>query len=444
MRCGKTPLFDLSFFSASYDAMMHWLNVNVLAINTVIQLCAVAVVFLVASFAARRPRMALEAHIEKRRSRYIQWHLNKATLVNLVFPFIALILQLFLMLVTAAMGFTTNVIEIICKLLTAWVVIRLTSSFLRYAEWSRYIAIMAWSVAALSITGLLSPTVQLLDSIALQAGNLRISILTVITGIITLCGLLWLSSTVASTLERRIHRLPNLTPSVRVLLSKVTKVSLIVIAILVGLNSIGIDLTALTVFGGAIGLGLGFGLQKVVSNLFSGIILLLDRSIKPGDVIEVGDTYGWVNSLSARHVSVLTRDGVEHLIPNEHLITEKVTNWSYSNKNVRLKIPFGISYDSDVHKAIELVLEAARAQERVLENPAPVCRLVGFGDNAIDLELRLWIDDPIEGVVNIRSDILLAVLDKFRASNISIPYPQRDLHIKLSDELEALLNRQKA
>jgi small-conductance mechanosensitive channel len=186
-------------------------------------------------------------------------------------------------------------------------------------------------------------------------------------------------------------------------------------------------------------LGVGFGLQKVISNLFSGFILLIDRSIKPGDVIQIDDTFGWVNSLGTRCVSLLTRDGVEYLVPNEHLITEKVTNWSYSSKNVRQKIPIGISYNADLRKAIELVVQVAQDHKRVLENPSPVCRVIAFGDSAIELELRIWISDPVEGVMNIRSDLLLGIWDSFKDNHIDVPFPQRDVHIKASPELKELL-----
>jgi len=192
---------------------------------------------------------------------------------------------------------------------------------------------------------------------------------------------------------------------------------------------VGIDLTAFAVFGGAIGLGIGFGLQKIVSNLISGVIILLDRSIKPGDVMKVGDTFGWINSLGARYASVVTRDGTEYLIPNEDLITQQVVNWSYSHDAVRLKILIGISYKSDPRKAIALCFEAAREESRILENPPPNVLVKGFGDSSVDIEIRIWIRDPKNGVSNIKSAILLRVWDKFHEHGVEIPYPQRDVHL---------------
>ena len=185
--------------------------------------------------------------------------------------------------------------------------------------------------------------------------------------------------------------------------------------------------------GGAIGLGLGFGLQKVVSNFISGILLLVDNSIKPGDVIEIDGTYGWINNLRARYASVITRDGTEHLIPNEDLITQRVINWTFTNNLVRMKVPIGVSYDSDPHQCLELVIAAAQSVDRVLLEPTPVCHVLGFGDSSIDLELRFWISDPTNGVANVKSQVLLNIWDTFKENNIEIPYPQSDLHIRSSD-----------
>jgi len=215
--------------------------------------------------------------------------------------------------------------------------------------------------------------------------------------------------------------------------SRVLRYTVWIVGTLVGLSYIGFDMTSFALFGGAIGVGIGFGLQKVVSNLISGVILLLDRSIKPGDVISVAGTYGWINSLGARYASVITRDGVEHLIPNEELITQRVENWSYSNNLVRQKVAIGISYGSDVRQAIALCLEAADETERALKTPSPVCLLRGFGDSSVDLELRFWIDDPANGVSNVRSEVLLRVWDKFHDQGIQIPFPQRDLHIRSAE-----------
>lgn len=193
------------------------------------------------------------------------------------------------------------------------------------------------------------------------------------------------------------------------LFTKLSKAVLITAAILVGLRLVGIDLTGFTIFSGAVGVGIGFGLQKIASNLISGIILLLDKSIKPGDVITVGTTYGWVNSLGARYTSLITQDGKEFLVPNEDLITQQVENWSFSNKKVRLRIPVSIAYNSEVRKAMAICEEAAKQAERVIREPPPICLLVAFGNSSVDLELRVWINDPVNGVRNVKSAVLLNI-----------------------------------
>jgi small-conductance mechanosensitive channel len=322
-----------------------------------------------------------------------------------------------------------RLITIAVSLLAAWIVIRFTASLVRDPVWARSIAVVAWVVAGLNILDLLDPSVMLLDGIAVHVGGLRLSALTVIRGAFSLAVFLWVAVMVAGMLERRIMTLPTLTPSVQVLFSKLLKIVLVTLAIVIALGSIGIDLTGFAVFTGAVGVGLGFGLQKVVSNLISGVILLLDKSVKPGDVISVGESFGWINSLGARYVSVVTRDGTEYLIPNEELITQQVINWSYSNNEVRLKIPVGISYRADVHTALRLCREAAEQCPRVLKSPAPDCLLSAFGDNSVDLVLLIWINDPQQGILNIRSEVLVRVWEKFRAHGIDIPFPQRDVHV---------------
>tara|TARA_R110002094_G_scaffold16436_4_gene27975 strand:- start:2187 stop:2795 length:609 start_codon:yes stop_codon:yes gene_type:complete len=191
----------------------------------------------------------------------------------------------------------------------------------------------------------------------------------------------------------------------------------------------GIDLTALAVFGGAIGVGLGFGLQKVVSNFISGVILLLDKSIKPGDVIEISDTYGRINKLAARYTSVISRDGREHLVPNEDIITQTVINWTFSDQKVRRHLPVNVSYNCDIEVAMQLMMDAATESPRVIKNPEPRVLIKGFGDNGIDLELRMWIRDSENGVSNIASEVYLAIWHKFNAEGVEFPYPQRDIHI---------------
>jgi len=240
---------------------------------------------------------------------------------------------------------------------------------------------------------------------------------------------LWAANSASDFLDRRVRSSADLTPSIQVLIGKVIRLLLITFAILIVLSTVGIDFSALAFFSGAVGVGVGFGLQKIVSNLVSGIILLVDKSIKPGDVISVGDHFGRVGNMGARYTSIVTREGREFLIPNEDFVTQRVINWSYSNDEVRLEVPFGVSYASDPHKVSELAIDAARSVARVLISPAPVCHLKSFGDFSLDFTLRFWIRDPVDGVTNVRGQVLLALWDTFKSEGIEIPYPVRDVRL---------------
>jgi small-conductance mechanosensitive channel len=314
------------------------------------------------------------------------------------------------------------------SLATAWIVIALVAGLISNRFFYRLIAVSAWTIAALSILGLLQPTMAALDSIAIVIGGLRVTPLLVIKTSVLLMVTLWAANAVSDFLDRRVRSAADLTPSIQVLIGKLIRMLLITFAILIALSTVGIDFSALAFFSGAVGVGLGFGLQKIVSNLVSGIILLADKSIKPGDVISVGDSFGWVGSLGARYTSVVTRDGREFLIPNEDFVTQRVINWSYSNDEVRLDVGFGVAYASDPHKVIALALEAVKSLPRILPAPRPVCHLKGFGDSSLDFILRFWIRDPVDGLTNVRGQVMLALWDILKREGIEIPFPQRDLN----------------
>jgi small-conductance mechanosensitive channel len=262
--------------------------------------------------------------------------------------------------------------------------------------------------------------------------------LLVIKAVFVIAILLWIARRLGLVIDRRLQQLATLSPSMRALTGNLVRIALISVALLIGLNTVGIDLTAFTVFSGAIGVGIGFGLQKVVSNFISGIILLLERSIKPGDVIEVGSTFGSVTYLGARYASVRGRDGKEYLIPNENLITNQVVNWSYSSSLVRLDVQFGVAYASDLYAVRELAIKVARRTKRVVASPAPLCHVTGFGDSAVNMLVRFWIEDPANGVTNIKGDVLLGLWDAFHEHKIEIPFPQREIHIQGSSPTSAL------
>jgi small-conductance mechanosensitive channel len=314
------------------------------------------------------------------------------------------------------------------SLATAWVVIALVAGLIRNQFVYRLVAISAWTLAALSILGLLQPAMKALDSVGVFIGDLRVTPLLVIKTIALLLLTLWAANAASDFLDRRVRSAAEPTPSIQVLVGKLIRLLLITFAILIVLSTVGIDFSALAFFSGAVGVGLGFGLQKIVSNLVSGIILLADKSIKPGDVITVGDSFGWVESMGARYTAIVTRDGREFLIPNEDFVTQRVVNWSYSNDEVRIEVEFGVSYAADPHKVIALALEAVKSVKRVLPTPPPVCHLKAFGSSSLDFILRFWIRDPIDGLTNVRGQVLLALWDILKREGIEIPFPQRDLN----------------
>jgi small-conductance mechanosensitive channel len=358
------------------------------------------------------------------------WKEVLLTVASLIFPVLWATGLWLAMIGSIYFNWPFNLIRLAINLLTAWIAIRLVSILVRDPFWSRLIAMVAYTIVVLYVLHFLDPTTDFLNSLAITVGALRISMLTVITGMFSLGILLWVAMLLSRILERRIQRLPNLTPSIRVLIGKLFKASLITLAILVALTSIGIDLTALAVFGGALGVGIGFGLQKIVSNLISGVILLADRSIKPGDIILIGDKYGWVSSLGARYVSVETRDGTEYLIPNEDVITQQVVNWSHENDLARLKVQIRLPFTGDVDKALKLMAEAAARPARVLKTPKPNPLLLGFGENGFELEVRFWIRDVQNGIRNISSEVMLEIWKLFREHDIMIPFPRREIYIQ--------------
>ena len=287
-----------------------------------------------------------------------------------------------------------------------------------------FVAVLAGAV------GGLAPLTEALDSVAVTLGTRRLSLLSLIQTAVALAAVYVAVRLAIRLAGHSISHSGALDPTQRLLTQKLVAIAFIALGVFIAIDLAGIDLTALAVFSGALGLAIGFGLQKTIGNLFAGIILLMDRSIKPGDVISVGESFGSVSKIGVRAVSIVTRDGKEYLIPNEILMTEEVVNWSYSTRNVRISIPVGISYDSDVKLAQELMIEAAASSPRVLKAPKPVVWMTGFGDSAIDHEIRIWIRDPEAGLGSVRSEILDRVLELFRSNGVQIPYPQRDVHLK--------------
>ncbi|MBI1216939.1 MAG: mechanosensitive ion channel [Rhodobacteraceae bacterium] len=321
------------------------------------------------------------------------------------------------------------VLTVAATLATGWLVVAFAGPVIRNRFLRRLVTWGAWTYVTLHILGLVASTSAFLDEFAIDLGGFHLSALAilkalVVTGIL-IAGARFLSQTATANLSKN----EDLSPSMRVLSVKLLQVVLYGSAFFIGLKAVGFDLTGLAVLSGAIGVGLGFGLQKVVSNLVSGVIILLDKSVKPGDVISLGETFGWIEALGARYVSVVTRDGKEYLIPNEDLITGQVVNWSHSNDFVRLDIFFGAAYGDDPHVVRKIAVDACRSVRRVLKTRSPVCHIVGFGDSSVNYILRFWIRDPTEGLTNVRGDVYLALWDAFKENGVSIPFPQREVRV---------------
>jgi small-conductance mechanosensitive channel len=312
-------------------------------------------------------------------------------------------------------------------------VVRLTLGD-RTKGWGNAITFVIWAVLALHVLGWFDPLVQALDSVGIRTTKSRITLWSVLKILFTVGAFILIAVWMARWVERRLMAMQGLALSMRIGIAKFSQTFLIALSILLGLNATGLDLTTLNVLTGAVGVGLGFGLQAIVANFISGFVLLMDRSIKPGDVISFTGTtgtstegFGWVQELRGRYVVVRDRDGVETLVPNQSLITNSVINWSYTDPRVRLKLPVRVSYKDDPEDALAALLEAAENHKRILRDPPPVSRMMGFNDYGFDLELRFWIADPQEGVNNVRSDVNRIIWRLFKERGITIPIAHREV-----------------
>ncbi|MGY4317931.1 mechanosensitive ion channel family protein [Bradyrhizobium sp. JR3.5] len=320
-------------------------------------------------------------------------------------------------------------IAVSAKLALAWLVIRLVTSVIDNAFIVKLVSVAAWVVAALSIIGQLDWAADTLDSFAVVVGGLRLSPLLLIKAGAVLILALWLSNIASNFIDGQITRSTDLTPSIQVLLVKIIRIGLMVVAVAIALSAVGINLSALAVLSGAVGVGIGFGLQKIVANFISGIILLVDKSVKPGDLVTIGDSQGRISAMKTRYISVAAGDGREFLIPNEDLVTQKVTNWTYTDKNTLVKIAFAANYDADPRLVCKLAIDTATAHARALKGKPPNCILTEFAELGMKFSLTFWIADP-DGMDNVKSDVMLSLWDAFKQQGIKVPYPVRELRIR--------------
>jgi small-conductance mechanosensitive channel len=320
-------------------------------------------------------------------------------------------------------------LAVFAKLALAWLVIRLLTSVIRNQFVLRLVSISAWLVAALSIIGQLDSVIEALDSISVTFGGLRLTPLLLIQLAVLLAVALWLSNVASNFAENQIARSSDLTPSIQVLLVKMIRLGLMVFAVAVAMSAVGINLSALAIFSGAAGVGIGFGLQKIVANFISGIILLVDKSVKPGDLVTIGDSSGRISAMKTRYISVAAGDGREFLIPNEDLITQKVTNWTYTDNNTLVKVTFGTNYDADPRLVCKLAIDTAAAAKRALKTKPPNCLLTEFADAGMKFSLTFWVADPGD-MDSMKSEVMVSLWDAFKREGINVPYPVREIRIR--------------
>jgi small-conductance mechanosensitive channel len=346
--------------------------------------------------------------------------------------------------IVSALALPDQVISTALRLIVALVLVRLgvyaLGVLLGPKSWVRThesrITLILWVIIATAALGWLDLIEASLNRISLVPGRTQFSLWALLKGLVVVTAFVIVTSLIARAVERHVMKLDQLAVSTRVGISKFTHFLLVGLGVLLGINAAGVDVTTLNVLTGAIGLGLGFGLQAVASNFVSGFVLLMDKSIKPGDVISFsGQTgaaagnFGWVQELRGRYVVVRDRDGVDTLVPNQNLITTPFINWSYSDQRVRLKLPVTVSYEDDPEIALKLLVQATDNHPRILRDPAPVSRLISFEANGMALEIRFWIADPVNGVNNVRSDVNRAIWRIFREHGVRIPVPQQDTRL---------------
>ncbi len=415
---------------------LDWLRQTVLSVDVSAQIVILLLAVLPAALFGRQLQRFLSKTVVARAPQGLLRRAASAFAV-VATPIALLFILQAAVLTLGALGRPSRIVEAGVSLLTAWIVIRLVTLVIRSPFWSQLAFYIAWPVAALDAFGALGKVMAELDAFSIPIGMnadkspITFSAFDFVRALVVFAALFAMASLVSRLLKARIEKIDELTISAKALLERILDVMAPIVALVVALQLVGFPFATLAIFGGAVGLGLGLGLQKTVANLFAGFTLIADKSIKPGDVIEIGRTFGWVTQMNGRYVTVRTRDGTEHLVPNERFIQDGVVNWSHSDRLVRLHVGFAVAYTTrDLRAVKRLAEETAAATERVVKAPQPVCNLEEFGDHAVKFDLRFWIQDPANGIGNVKSAVMLGVWDALHAAGIEIPYPQLDLRIK--------------
>jgi small-conductance mechanosensitive channel len=356
---------------------------------------------------------------------------------RIVFPLLTLLGVLLVRAVFRHYGMADSLLKLAIPLLLSLALIRLLVYVLRTVfpnsaklkSWELSLSVLTWLVVALHVTGLLDTVMAGMEEIGFNLGHQHVSLFLILQGLISIAATVLIALWLGRFMEARIMRMEEMDTSSRVLLTKLVRGALLVLSVLVALSLAGIDVRVLSVFGGALGVGLGFGLQRIASNYICGFIILLDKSIRLGDVITLDNRYGTVSRLTGRYMVLSGQDGAESLIPNEMAITQALLNHSFSDRKIRIKIALQVAYSSDLDAAMQIMLDAARGHSRVISDPEPAVNLIEFADNGILLELSAWVDDPEITQTGLRSELNLMIWREFKRAGIEIPFPQREVRI---------------
>lgn len=434
-------LLPVDVLQAFIADVIEWTEANLFNIDVAIQLGLMVGAIVPAALFGQRLSRLVETQVGSRVENVYLRRMVHAVVV-LATPIVLYVTLVAINVALGSAGQPTDWVAAGIALMNAWIVVRVVTLVIQSPFWSRVAFFIAWPIAALDAFGVLGPVVEQMQALSIPLGEnnegqtIDISLLDVVRTLIYFAILFAAANLISRVLQHQIEQIDELSPSFKALINKILNVLLPVVALLIAFQIVGFNLATLAVFSGAVGLGVGLGLQRTISNFSAGFTLIADQSIKPDDVIEIDGTMGWVTQMRARYVALRTRDGTEILIPNDRFMSEGVINWSRSDKVVRQHAPFGVSYKTDdLEKVQALAVASARAVTRVVDDPAPTCNLMEFGDSSVNFDLRYWIGDPQNGLANVRSEVLMGIWNRLKEEGIEIPFPQRDLHVRSwSDE----------
>ncbi len=407
-------------FQTFFSNIQNWLSTNILVKDGIYQLIFFAFAWISASLLNK----LILKFFRKYKSNVVH------VITSFIFPLFFLIITYLGQIIATYFHWKNPALSVGINFILGWISIKILNLISLDQALKKILKYLVWLIIILNILDLRVKFEEVLDSFKFNIGSIHLSLLSIIKGGLFLIFLIWISKKASDKINTEIQKNSKLDPGAKALISKTINISFITIATLIALNSIGLNLTAFTVFGGAFSVGIGFGLQKSVSNLISGVILLLDKSIEPGDVIEVDGNYGIIKSMNARYITLSTVIGKEYLIPNENLITSEVINWSFTDNLIRLTVGVGVSYKSDIEKVMEILVQSALSVKRVLPNPKPIPFLKNFGNSSIDMEIHFWIKDPENGVERAKSAVRFEIWRLFKKENIEIPFPQQEVYVK--------------